>query len=303
LVIITSLALALNASFYLRNYSLWGNPLSAVNDKGINEHFGIKTTISNLSRNLANNTWTTSPTINLTQFRMILAIHEQLKINESDPGTSYNSEEFKPRMLGFHEDFTGNGLHMLLYIILLPIIIFTSRNKMQSHYAAAALSAFVLFSALLKWQPWGVRLLLPYFVLVAPVIAISLPFNCKKWIPGSLIALLLLCSTPWLFMNESRPLIGDQTIFNRSRESQYFSSNPSVEEYYTDLANLVANQNFCRDVGLIAKPDAYEYPLWMLLKNRIEKLPRLEHINVENISGTIPLKDFKPCMGLQLIEP
>lgn len=303
LLVIVTFAVALNLGHYTRNLILWGNPLGGDNDKVMNERIGLRETTSNLARNIANNTWTHSRHMNVAQYNAVHSLHLLLNIDPSDPDTSLHSEIFKPRMLTYNEDFTGNGLHMLLILITAPFMLFRPVSRMKRFYCLAVMAGLLLFCMLLKWQPWGVRLLLPFFVLASPAVAVSMPFASRKWITGSIMAILLIGATPWILKNELRPLTGEWTILNTDREHLYFTSNPTVAQYYFELAGIIAYRVSCQEIGIIGKPDAYEYPLWMLIRSRVKQFPRIEHIDVDNVSGSIPLKDFNPCMKVQIIEP
>ncbi|MEX0271343.1 hypothetical protein AB3R30_19565 [Leptolyngbyaceae cyanobacterium UHCC 1019] len=75
------------------------------------------------------------------------------------------------------------------------------------------------------------------------------------------------------------------------------------------VANLIS-QNSCREVGLIQRPDAWEYPLLIAINHRSSQPIRVEHINVTNPSKIMAensyYRSFQPCMvvsiGLPLVQ-
>lgn len=300
--IIGSIFLTLNSGHYLRNTALWGNPLAADIDHVQTTRRDLPAVLSNLSRNLVSNTWTSSQPLNMLQFDAISRLHTILGIDASDPATSLNGAPFVPFTLSLHEDLAGNGLHSLLILSSLPLLLFGSRNRTSSParlYCLTLLSSFVLFSLLLKWNPWITRLQLPGFVLCAPLVSIAIPAH-RPWVARIIMALVTFAAIPWLFYNESRPLLGEWSIIGADRNALYFATNRGLLDYYDQAASLIANSKDCSAVGVYGDVDAYEYPLWVLVRSRAGKVPRIEHINVENISGTIPLKDFTPCMQIKL---
>lgn len=303
LFVIACVPFVLNAGHYWRNYALWGNPLSTNSDKVTNDHITPAVALSNISRNLVSNTWTRSETANILQYRGILAFHDIIGMDVSDPGTSLNGTEFVPAFVSYHEDHAGNGLHLLLLIAAFAGLLRRTAKPASTivPYAVCLATGFILFSLLLKWQPWITRLQLPFFVLGAPITALALPFGGKKPTAIILSALLLLCSGPWLLKNQSRPLMGDWSIISESRESLYFVNNPTLYPYYRIAAERAAQFTERTTIGLVSESvDAYEYPLWVLLQNRMDNMPRIEHINVDNISGTITLHYFQPDLFFKI---
>jgi 4-amino-4-deoxy-L-arabinose transferase-like glycosyltransferase len=295
--------ISLNAGHYWRNYALWGNPLTTDDTKLTNDHISLRSTLSNVSRNIATNTWTPARWVSRLQYQGVKYLHDRFGMNISDPATSLNETTFTPRVTSFSEDYAGNGVHLLL--ALSAIIILLIRGKvLPQHvlfYTFSLVGSFLLFCMFLKWQPWGTRLQLPLFVLAAPLIAVGLPLNNSKWGLRFLALFVLLCSTPWLFSNDNRPLLGNKSILKYDREILYFTSRPHFAPYYIAAAEQLSNNESCRDIGLTSTSgNAHEYQFWVLLSERSENTPQIEHINVNNISGSLPCRTFRPCATFQL---
>ena len=49
-----------------------------------------------------------------------------------------------------------------------------------------------------------------------------------------------------------------------------------------------------RDVGLYMNADDFDYTLFPLLKERLGVVPRLDHVGVTNVSGTLADNGFTP---------
>lgn len=301
--IIGSIFLTLNSGHYLRNIDLWGNPLAADIDHVQNARRDLPAVLSNLSRNLVSNTWTSIPALDGFQFDCISRLHEILGIDAGDPATSLNGASFSPFTLSLHEDLAGNGLHTLLILSTLPALLFGSRSRISSPprpYCLTLLSSFVLFSLLLKWNPWITRLQLPGFVLFSPLIAIAIPGAHRPWVVRTVMALVTLAAIPWVLYNESRPLLGEWSIIGADRNALYFASNRGLLDYYDQAATLIASRTDCNEIGVYGDVDAYEYPLWALVRSKAKQMPRIEHIKIDNISGNVPRKDFTPCLEIRL---
>lgn len=201
------------------------------------------------------------------------------------------------------EDYAGNGLHLLLVLVALGALVLRRSTLPRSlpQYALCVAGGFLLFCMLLKWQPWGTRLQMPLFVIASPLTALALPLANRKGAVTALAAVMLLCSLPWLFRNESRPLWGDRSILNADSESLYFAKRPRLQPYYVWGADFNSQRQPCNTIGLeSSNNNAYEYPLWVLLGKRQGEMPRIEHINVSNVSGRIPIKNFNPCAAFEI---
>jgi hypothetical protein len=102
-------------------------------------------------------------------------------------------------------------------------------------------------------------------------------------------------------MNDSRSL-----IFNKHHKSllisslldQYFYNQPWIKEsYYTSTKAPCSNK--CGIIGLHIGSDDWAYPIWVIAKGMNGRMPRIEHLQVNNVSASIPLVDFKPCAVLE----
>lgn len=297
------IAISLNAGHCWRNYALWGNPLATDGAGLTNDQVTFNATLSNLTRNMATNSWSPSASFNGLLFRGVKLVHELLDIDINDPGTSLNDEIFTPGSMSRDEDYAGNGLHLLLVLVSAGVLVLRRQSLPRSlpPYALSLAAGFLLYCMLLKWQPWGTRLQLPLFVLASPLTALALPLGDRRWVVAAFAAIMLLCSSPWLFGNQTRPLWGDGSILRADRESLYFVKRPHLLPYYTQAAEYFSRPGSCDAIALVsASGNTYEYPLWAFLDRRRDEMPRIEHINVTNVSGSIPLNGFNPCAVLEI---
>lgn len=298
------IVVSLNAGHVCRNAALWGNPLSTDGDRITNDRFSCRGTISNFARNIASHAWTPVQALNDFQFRGVASLHKTLSIDLSDPATSLNDQIFSPGRTSLDEDHAGNGLHLLLAILAL-VALAVRRNSLPRpllHYALSLAGGFLLYCILLKWQPWGNRLQLPLFVLAAPLIALAIPFEEKKLALPVCAGFMLLCSVPWLVGNETRPLWGDRSILTATRESLYFVKRPQLESYYVHHVDRYLSLDACNTIGITSPSgNAYDYPYWALLARRTATMPRIEHVNIDNVSRSIPRLGFRPCFVFEIL--
>jgi hypothetical protein len=147
--------------------------------------------------------------------------------------------------------------------------------------------------ALLKYQVWNSRFHLAYFVLFSPFVAIALMQWLPRWsralAPVSLCFYALFC----LRQNEARPIF-NQHFATLSRERQYLDIhgsawNPALQR----IADEVVASG-CGNVGLKLGFDAFEYPIWMMLRNRGFH-GRIDHYYVEHVSARLASDAPPPC--------
>jgi hypothetical protein len=302
LILAGFLALSLNAGHCWRNYTLWGNPLTTDQDKVTNERISFSGTLSNLTRNIATNTWTPSASVNELQFQGVKLVHDLIGIDIDDPATTLGGG-FAPGMTSLDEDYAGNGLHLLLVLVAIGVLALRRKSLPRNlpPYALSLAGGFLLFCMLVKWQQWVSRLQLPLFVLASPLTALALLPGNRRWAVATLAAFMMIGCSPWLFENQTRPLWGEQSILRVDRESQYFIKRPQLQPYYFQAAEYFSKSGSCDAIGLVsANGNTYEYPFWALLSKRRDTMPRIEHVGVNNVSGSIPLKNFNACAAVEI---
>ncbi len=301
LFIILTFAILINAGYYARNFSLTGHLLPGPESPSAkNEIISFPALTSNTVQNIGLELGTPFKKINTFIKRGIYAIHNVLNIDITDSRTTLGNG-FKFSGHPFHEDHAGNPVHIILIILTFTLFIFSKhqrKTRILLPYFITITAAFLLFSLLIKWQPWSNRLHFPLLLLYAPFIGTVLSRVSNRSISLFINFTLLLLSLPWVFFNQSRPLIGKKNIFTASRTQQYFANRPSFTKPYRNVANYIKSEQ-CTNIGLILGADSWEYPLWPLLKKNAEKPFYIEHINVKNISSSLYSKpffnNFLPC--------
>jgi hypothetical protein len=116
-----------------------------------------------------------------------------------------------------------------------------------------------------------------------------------KNIANVIMIILIQTSLVYVLLNDFRPLLGEQNIFNTNRIEQYLRPVRTEKNNYINAAKFVAKTE-CKNIGLSLS--TMEYPWWILL-NKSHQVSRIEHINVKNISSVkdrfYPYKNFIPC--------
>jgi hypothetical protein len=292
LALAAMLFILLNLGGYIRAWGLFGNPLGITRDPMIqgyasNDVFSLAELESNIVRNTAIHMGMPLSLINSTLERAVADLHKVIGISQNDPRTTWFHTRFRVHQLAFFEYTDGNFLHLFLIIASAVYLLYRPARKWRVIiYALCLLVAFLAFCFYLKWQPWSARLQLPLFVLYAAVLGKAGAEIRPGWVAGAITMVVLLGALPWVFLNQSRPLIGDQNILATDRTSLYFRNQPSDEAHYVAAVHFVAESlKQCRQVGISLRANDPEYALWVLLQRSLGKDVWIESVNVSNISS------------------
>jgi dolichyl-phosphate-mannose-protein mannosyltransferase len=299
--VIAAAVLALNAGHYWRNARLYGTPLGPGREGSsvyANEAMGPSIALSNAVRNLALHVGTPNDWVNSGLGRGVEWLHQRIGIDLNDPRTTWPSTRFEIARPRRNEDYAGNPWHLLVIAAsaaMLAIVPSLRRRRDLPIYLATIVAACLLFALVLKWQPWHSRLHLPLFVVSAPLVGVV--WDRYRRVAPVLALGLLAASIPWLVDNESRPLIGRESVLVTSRVDQYFKNRNDLRVSYPEAVQRVRDAR-CSHVGLWIGENP-EYPLWILLTQEPGAArPRLDHLDVHNESRRLPspLRDSSdPC--------
>lgn len=314
-LIAVAAGLALNGPQYVRNYGLSGSILGFDSAQGDgffrwrNETFGWKETVSNMLRNLSEQLGARGATWNEGVYHFVLQAHQRLGIDVNDPGTTWRGSSFGPPQNANHEANAPNRWHLAIMLAIWCVLILRLLRRRERHrplYALALFCAFAAFCAYLKWQPFMARLLLPLFVLSAPLAGVIGGIGghtggpVRRWLAPLvqlLICLFLLSNARLpLLENWVRPLKGPRSVLHTPRSAQYFAdmNQWNNQASYWKAVDLLAGSN-CGVVGIDITNLQLEYPLQALLRER-KPGTRFIHTGVQNVSARYPQPiDARPC--------
>jgi hypothetical protein len=238
--------------------------------------------------------------LNHAWYVLILKIVVKLGLDINDPRMT-SVGYFHVIAPSTSEDVASNPYHAYLIFALFIIMFFMTKKLGRSLilYGLLVASTFLLFSFIYKWNAFGTRYDLAFFVLFAPAAGIILE-KFDQYKLGTLVTTLLLVGTfPWLFSINSRPLIippsnasGQKSILVDTRQNLYFANAPGVKDVYIRFTDSIKAEG-CTDIGLMLKGDDPEYLLWVLMGAPSAPI-RMEWI-VSGPTDRYSLPDFKPC--------
>jgi Dolichyl-phosphate-mannose-protein mannosyltransferase len=285
-----AVAVLLNVAHWSRNYEAFGNPLMPPAGMKWFRPDSMSPTllISNLSRGLALHLSTSSTKVNYLIERAIDVEHHLLGVDADDPRitfpevSGFTNGVLQIRTYSINEDTTGNPLHLLLFVFTCGWAGLAALRRRRDHlvlvYAMAVVAGYVLFCATIKWQSWHTRLDLPLFIMAAPATGLALARAVERRRVTSIISLLLLLLTVQpLLRNPSHPVVFRRNIFNLDRESEYFLNRPELAAPYIQSADFLASQQ-CNSIGLAMLGNDYEYPLWILMRDRLGRWPMIRKV-------------------------
>ncbi len=137
--------------------------------------------------------------------------------------------------------------------------------------------SFGFIMALLRWQPWGTRLLYPalsvtVIMSVAAIEAVITTVHkknegAKKTAMFAVLTIIALLSVVLCIPSVTYNLKPAVDNFNKkagSRMEQYFVFNRRQDSYYKIVSMAKAFE--VKDVGVLISGDGYDYPLWLMFK-------------------------------------
>ena len=316
IALVTVIVLAINFGHAARNVRLFGSPLSSPAETRSyrNETFGAGVFAASLAKNLAIDFATTNAAANQAIAGATTAFARWLGVDPDDPRTNYNFVRFKVGPARRQEDTAGAPLHVALFAFAAGMLLVARRANREGRwrtwipastgmteartFALACIAAYVLFVALLRWQPWPNKQL-PLIVLASAATGAVMD-KLRAWQARATAAILLAAAMPFVFMNDARPLVGANNIFSVDRPTQYFANMKYMREPYMAMSKYMADRG-CTSLGLAWSDDVPEYPLWALAAARRAEM-RIEHVGVRNATAAadwLDLQNYHPCAAIQ----
>ncbi|MEU6072724.1 hypothetical protein [Micromonospora sp. NPDC047074] len=153
-------------------------------------------------------------------------------------------------------------------------------------YAVVVVTAVLLHTAMIKWQPWGNRLLLYALVLAVPLAGLWLDALFRRSdrtggrrpvAAGLAVTVLATCALAGVLAVSygfPRRLVGAGSVFTTSEWDTRFLRRPQWAEEFRWAADAVRATD-ARRIGLVQQNDNWEYPWWLLLRDGDGRPPEL----------------------------
>jgi hypothetical protein len=289
----------LNAPDFSRNYQSFGSPLGPASGQVGNSRITPGVTLSNLVRNATLHTATPWGEVNGIEMSVVKGLLKLIGQDENDPASTLSEYRIG---FSYHEDYAGNPVHFALMLagtlwLFWAVLRHPGDERGLLPWLLSLLLAWLLFSGLFKWQPYGSRLQLPLFLLWAPPAGLLFERLKSKTLRVGLAGLMVLSSIIFVISNPSRPLVATR-ISNRSllavpRIRALFNNDPGKQDRYISAAVTVRDQG-CMMIGLMLESSDPEYPLWTILAPTGTER-QLRHLNPDSRITLSPQPPFEPC--------
>jgi hypothetical protein len=213
-------AIALAAPHWI---SMAGRIVSAETGTGAqhaNADISLKTTLSVFVRNMAVQMATPAKAINSSVEEAIMSFHEMIGEPPNNPKTTFAGTTFRVQFRPQYEDEATAAIHFVA-ILLLPVVafVFAKGRRDILFLSLLPLVSMVVFSMILRWQPWHSRLLVPCIAFTAVPFGILAGRAKSRWLGAAILCSMALWLSP-SFNNAHRSLFGEYSVFSKSSEQQ-----------------------------------------------------------------------------------
>jgi hypothetical protein len=297
--------LVLNGPLYVRNYRLSGSPLGFstafgddVQRQTRNSRVTPSIAFSSVVKNLALHIATPIGAVNQRTERGIVWTLRKLGIDPSDQDSTYRGG-FHTNSFSSNEARAGNPLQLAL-IGLTGLLLFGKLGDRNLRlYMLGLAASFVLFCALIRWQPWNSRYHLPVFALGMGIVGDVLERRWNRRALSVVACLLIVSALPFAICNSLRPLASwpRESVLHQPRFESYFNdSHDRWIDSYVSAAKFVESTQ-CKSIGVDSSLEDFDYPLFVLLKTgRSDR--DVHYAPVHNITAVYARPDSKPLCAV-----
>jgi 4-amino-4-deoxy-L-arabinose transferase-like glycosyltransferase len=287
--------LLVSAGYIGRNLTLSGHIFGSFKEGHFNERIGLATTLSSFIKNSALHygVYPFNEVVESTVHR----VHDWLGEDVNDPDFNwihYGTDDVTKLELTkwmHHEDDASNIIQYTLFL-LAGILAFARVRKDPGLWAYLLIFAgYLMFCAMLKWQPWNSKLHNTYFVLWALPTGYALRGLLRhRLVTGTLAVTAFLYAALVLVFNPNRPFIRYEAFvggagWTDSRSDKYFSAHLGFKHDMRDILGRLGTEDFST-IGFVAgeRHEYWEYPFYEGIFGKSDP-KTFHHINVENPSA------------------
>lgn len=255
----------------------------------------------------------------LNGFICRIAIHTgaALKVEVNNVAISFHGFDYVRHMNRgdnmYSHDITPSAFVGYLALLCGVILIVLAIRHKKSHsttigFGISCWLSFGFIMALLRWQPWGTRIMYPALAMTVIMIAniLSLLFSKIKkkgiiLIPLALLSMYL--AIPSITYN-MEPSITNVKEGMANRLSRYFTFNDRYVSYMEMADEMVTlsetdEETAFSNVGVQISGDGYDYPLWLMFR---KKMPETTLSHIVTVDTPLYEKSIDPPSYILRIE-
>ncbi len=244
-----------------------------------------------------------SPYIDTALTAMMKSISDLLNVPIDDPSISLSGSFKYNDPVAYNFDYALNPLtewSLILGVIAL-VILFVSQKKsipmIRKYILMSGIVSFIFFCVILRWQEWGTRLMLPYLSLLCVLIGIIIdevfPVMDMKWGHASrsvVVIILFLSITGGL--NSIALQIWCAAKGRFGKKVAVFATIPDLYYDYRSITDAIIQKGY-KKIGIAGEEGLMEFPFFVLMDNKVEKI---YHVCVENASNIYSDLDPPDCI-------
>lgn len=210
-----------------------------------------------------------------------------LGVDINDPSISEDGREF---FLGAPDNY-GHDTAVSSIIMITAILCFLwclyrwkKQGSYQRLYSCLSVSLFMVFCMTVRWEPFVSRYMLPYLMLLCPMISVQLQdisehAKREMWRISCVPAVGCLCIAQLCGLFAYHVQIARTQ--GTERPEGYFYSRSNITEEYRQACEYILQEGY-EEVGMVLGPDSYEYPVWRMLQGQVR---RIDSVLTENETG------------------
>ncbi|WP_432984414.1 ArnT family glycosyltransferase [Dactylosporangium sp. CA-233914] len=186
-------------------------------------------------------------------------------------------------------------------LILIAAVVLAWRRGPTRVYASLFWLSVLAYVILVKWQPWGNRLIVFLILLGTPLAALwvepllAYRRRAVAWLMSAVLAGGVAAGVAAVSFGWPRRLIGPGSIFTTSTMDERFIRRPEWGQDYRWAANAV-NASGAKRVGIIQGYNTWEYPWWVLLKGD-------DLVSMQSLQPDIPPPPIESVDAVVCIDP
>lgn len=317
--IVAAAALTIAGPYLWRNVELFGGPTGPESSVTVSRQLTPRAAAANVIRSttanfqIGNGKGGVETAVSKVALGAFGHLYSYLAVSQDDPRylLGPNLGAFKQQDYSLRqrvEEYGANPWHVVLIVFaglaLATWVLRGARTLRTPLVLAVGLSlGYVLFTATVKWQPYGVRFALPLLVAWCPLIALALG-RLHRLVGGVVLVGLVVACIPQLVNNAERPLVPSDYHFSSYLDRYFINLTGGYQTTnvlaYESVTGSIAESS-CKQVGL-ANWVVVEYPLWAGLQHDHWR-GTIQDVDVTNVSRRLEQADFRPCAWIRRVPP
>lgn len=290
---------------WVRNYQTF----SALGDPSVGARQIVGTikpnyVIANLIKNFAQN-WPNIYLYDSAEWmaKIVVIIVSILGVNMNDVSISEDGQEYiMNEAPAYNHDSATNPVVMITAVIcFLWCIMHWKRHKSRGNrYTIYSMTVFIIFCAIVRWEPYVTRYMLSYLALLCPAIGyqaqlISSEGKAESIRKAFVPILYFLCFTELFSLVRFHQERWHEEA--AQRPIGYFAKNRAIRPEYDEVF-LWLQENGYQTLGIKVGAMCYEYPMWIMMDNPDF---RIENVLVENESRKYEDMQYVPdCLIMDM---